>query len=523
MKKRGFTLIELLAVIVILAIIALIATPIVMNLIENSRRGAAERTVENIEKAAELYYYENRLDGLFPGITFTCNNENCSSNDKVLQINGKVPEVGSITIDKEGKISLNSIVINGYNCYKENESYKCDKVTKEIASSTNGMLTIDSQTAELLNYRIYGNSIKVGSNLYQSMTFTDGYILSVTGTASQNANYKISDYLEVEPNETYISQMMNNYNASAGTMIRCWSYDKNKNPISLLFENNRFSIGIYENEFKIPENAKYIRISYRNTDTGIGFYKKNPTDGDINVINGVGNYNLEKQKYEITIKVIGKNLFNLNALYIGTGSSGGVGNLVKTNNSFSFEKKITPHSSGIYFDLFLSKGNYKIIGTGRNSHNSTKYGFAILKNGAIVVNNAANGVNFKFTIEEDATYRIIFYGGYSEPVGTITTFTNIQIEKDSASTGYEPYKENNYIITLTEPLRCIDGACDYIDFKCGKVVRNVGVKNDGSLVKLEESTSQDIDLPNININKGISNIFVETSIKPTKVEVEYYK
>ena len=34
MKKKGFTLIELLAVIVVLAIIALIATPIVMNVIK---------------------------------------------------------------------------------------------------------------------------------------------------------------------------------------------------------------------------------------------------------------------------------------------------------------------------------------------------------------------------------------------------------------------------------------------------------------------------------------------------------
>ena len=38
--KKGFTLIELLAVIIILAIIALIATPIVLNVINDARKSA---------------------------------------------------------------------------------------------------------------------------------------------------------------------------------------------------------------------------------------------------------------------------------------------------------------------------------------------------------------------------------------------------------------------------------------------------------------------------------------------------
>ncbi len=55
MNKKGFTLIELLAVIVILAIIALIVTPIVSNIIASARNSANARSVEghidNIEYA----------------------------------------------------------------------------------------------------------------------------------------------------------------------------------------------------------------------------------------------------------------------------------------------------------------------------------------------------------------------------------------------------------------------------------------------------------------------------------------
>lgn len=56
MNSKGFTLIELLAVIVILAIIALIATPIVLGIIEDANRGASERSAEYIVKNAELAY-----------------------------------------------------------------------------------------------------------------------------------------------------------------------------------------------------------------------------------------------------------------------------------------------------------------------------------------------------------------------------------------------------------------------------------------------------------------------------------
>ena len=54
MNKKGFTLIELLAVIVILAIIALIATPIILSMINNARKSAAK---------SSTYGYVEAIDG----------------------------------------------------------------------------------------------------------------------------------------------------------------------------------------------------------------------------------------------------------------------------------------------------------------------------------------------------------------------------------------------------------------------------------------------------------------------------
>ena len=63
MRSKGFTLIELLAVIVILAIIALIATPIVLGIIEDSRQNTNELTagfiVESVEKSYSMAFTKN--------------------------------------------------------------------------------------------------------------------------------------------------------------------------------------------------------------------------------------------------------------------------------------------------------------------------------------------------------------------------------------------------------------------------------------------------------------------------------
>lgn len=62
MKKNGFTLIELLAVIIILAVIALIATPIVLNVVEDARKKAAEQSVNGYISAVESARYQYLLN-----------------------------------------------------------------------------------------------------------------------------------------------------------------------------------------------------------------------------------------------------------------------------------------------------------------------------------------------------------------------------------------------------------------------------------------------------------------------------
>lgn len=105
-KSKGFTLIELLAVIVILAIIALIATPMVLKYIETSRTGADENSFKAIERAAELYYTSNMLEGNSQKTIYFPDEEN------ILGLKGTKPTDGMVSISSDGKIKVIA-TING--------------------------------------------------------------------------------------------------------------------------------------------------------------------------------------------------------------------------------------------------------------------------------------------------------------------------------------------------------------------------------------------------------------------------
>ena len=121
-KRKGFTLIELLAVIVVLAIIALIATPIVMNTIKKSKKGAAERSAENYIDAVETAVATKRLDNVILEGEYViqpdgnlCPTSGCGENDKdkvIIEMEGNKPTGGTIAI-KDGQVTTDSKMIVG--------------------------------------------------------------------------------------------------------------------------------------------------------------------------------------------------------------------------------------------------------------------------------------------------------------------------------------------------------------------------------------------------------------------------
>ncbi len=116
-NQKGFTLIELLAVIVILAIIALIATPIILGVVNDSRMKAAEDSAYGVVKSVQLAISESQItdnpqDSAF--IDFSESNRNVGT--KVVRISGTEPTEGTVAIDSQGNVTVSNLKINNYYC-----------------------------------------------------------------------------------------------------------------------------------------------------------------------------------------------------------------------------------------------------------------------------------------------------------------------------------------------------------------------------------------------------------------------
>ena len=109
-KKKGFTLVELLAVIVILAIIALIATPIILNVINDAKKEAAKDSAYGYMDAVEKYIVSSELeDKSIQDGTYSVEKLNSMG----VSVKGSTPDNGTIKIESK-TVKSYDIGIDGY-------------------------------------------------------------------------------------------------------------------------------------------------------------------------------------------------------------------------------------------------------------------------------------------------------------------------------------------------------------------------------------------------------------------------
>ena len=177
-KKNGFTLIELLAVIIVLAIIALIATPIIFNVIENAKIKSLENSCYGVIDAVRTNYSENLLNS-----TRECkdeNDKNCggkietNGNVEELTVAGEQPSGGSWVIVNDPKtengrgIQITDVTFDSMKGYFCSNDLTTGKVKCEKGNKPQTELTFKEKVLGENN----SNIVTTGDGLYSKTTNT---------------------------------------------------------------------------------------------------------------------------------------------------------------------------------------------------------------------------------------------------------------------------------------------------------------------------------------------------------------
>ena len=141
-KKKGFTLIELIAVLVIMAIIALIVTPLVMSIIRKARVSADKRSIDAYGRSIELAIAEYLLDnGKFP----------TEINQLTIEYSGNKVECETTQINSDSSVYLVGCTVAGRSV--ENYTYGSDKSPTYKAYSVGDQVSYNN-----INYYVIKDS-----------------------------------------------------------------------------------------------------------------------------------------------------------------------------------------------------------------------------------------------------------------------------------------------------------------------------------------------------------------------------
>ena len=135
MKKKGFTLVELLGVIIILAVIALIAVPTILGVIDKAKRSSLQDSGYGLVETANLYYaqYSNSKTVRFD----IENNKIITEEENKLNYKGTIKN-GTVLINNKGEVTvcINDGKHAAYKNYKDSKVTIVDKKTCTVPESS---------------------------------------------------------------------------------------------------------------------------------------------------------------------------------------------------------------------------------------------------------------------------------------------------------------------------------------------------------------------------------------------------
>ncbi len=117
-RNKAFTLIELLSVIIIIGVIALIVSPIILNVIGKSKKAAFERSIDGIIEAVKIDLSDDDFltprEYFYEGSELSLLTVNDKKRDEIVKISGRIDGNGFIYVDGEGNIIIDNICSKDY-------------------------------------------------------------------------------------------------------------------------------------------------------------------------------------------------------------------------------------------------------------------------------------------------------------------------------------------------------------------------------------------------------------------------
>ena len=192
-KNKGFTLVELLAVIVILALIALIATPIILNVINDAKKQAAKDSAYGYMDAVEKYIVSSELeDKSIKDGTYTVEDLN-----KKISVKGSTPDNGNIEI-KNSSVKSYDIGIDGYvvrngkvekvsttKSFKNGTAVYYNPVSGEKCKSSEAVSTTGTKSGCMKWYVFNDKEGNATVNVILDHNTTAGVVYNSTGSNSE--------------------------------------------------------------------------------------------------------------------------------------------------------------------------------------------------------------------------------------------------------------------------------------------------------------------------------------------------
>ena len=237
-KEKGFTLIELLAVIVLLAILMVVAVPKILNVIENSRKSAAESSIKLVKDAIKTQV----TSGSIMGTNFTSDESGCytfdfddqeNGNAKELQLKNKENITGMIKYCN-GTFSDDTLNFDGEDINK----IVCKKAKKGTLHTEKCTQTDETEYCSGSKDYNTGDTITYGTIPQGKLKSGDAFDCDVNGDGKYNSDTERFYYVTDMDDNTAVLIYYNNVSKGKPSDSTTYAYDKsgknNNGPVTAI-------------------------------------------------------------------------------------------------------------------------------------------------------------------------------------------------------------------------------------------------------------------------------------------------